>query len=968
MSHSCRKLALALALPFLRMPATPLAAQDPATALVTGIIRAQGGDPLPGARVAFGSAGPAVTTGGGGRFVLTIPAATPGTVHFSAPGYRPDSIPVEALPAGARREVSVTLAAVFVLDALTVVTRRERPLLDTETAATGGALEAYELEALPTDAREPLSLAYNVPGVAQATGFFGDAPPLTFNGQNALYAQYLLDELDNNEGFLGGPRVELPLGALARLEVRANTFGAPYGRSPSGVVNAVSRAGGPKWTGDAFAYWRPGAALDADPKRVPPGVDPDGFRRIQLGGSAGGAVADGRTFAFAAAEYTSEDEDRIGSTARTQFVGTERRETAKLFARLDHGWSPTQTTTLRIAGSRVNRAGQGTGVVVPEADVTTRRIGTLAAVTHRSTLGGGRGANTATVQLGTYRWYFPPTGGDFSRPQVTIRSAADSSIEAIVGSSNFVFDETEHQLQLRNVAELAAGAHTLRLGADVVRGWFELAGAGTNPNGSYDVLNDGRIAASGELVSFDDVPEDVEVLSYTVDASPAQVDLTQTLLGAFLEDRWRVTPDLLVSAGVRWDYDDITSRGESDPDLDNIQPRLSFNWLRSASSVVRGGVGRYVGKLPYAVYSDAVQFGPDGNAVVTFAGAAAPAYLGGPTPEELRQRRDELPPREIRRPFALGLEQPSSWQASLGAQIQLGEAWVLAVDAVVVESRDLPRSIDLNPIAARLGPGDVDDRPCDGNTCAGDGDRPVAPVPGSFRRLTTTESGGRARYLGLYTAIRRRLSDGWTLDANWVWSRARTDTEDINFNAAQANCFGETRRDALTGAPCSSDEWADAVNDRRHKLTVRSIHSFGRRFRFAAIGDYQTGLPANRVAGIVSGDGGIAFHDLDGSGPIYGDGFIGNRDRYDGVPRNAERLPDFFELSASAAWLVPVGDARIELRADVFNLLNGTQWAGFATGVPGGGSRTQVGRPGDPVRLGQPGRPREVQVSARYVF
>ena len=935
-------------------------------AVVTGVVRTQNGAPLAGSGVAFGPSD--TVTDSTGWFSLAVPAGTAGAVRFTALGHRPDSIAIPALPRGARREISVTLAPVFVLDALTVVSRRERPLLDTETGTTGGALEAYEIEALPTDARDPVSLASNIPGVAQATGFFGDAPSLTINGQNALYAQYLLDGLDNNEGFLGGPRVDLPLGALERLEVFANGYGSEHGRSPSGVVDAVSRAGDTRWSGDLFAYWRPGTPLDADPKRVPPGVDPDGFGRLQIGGSAGGPIGGERTFGFAAVEYVSEDEDRIGSTARTAFIGTERRETVKLLGRLDHGWSPSQTTTLRVAFSGASRAGEGTGVVVPEADVTTRRIGSLTALTHRTTFGAGRGANTATVQLGTYRWYFPPTRSDFTRPQVTIRSAADSSIEAIVGSSNFVFDETEHQIQLRDVVETAAGAHTLRAGADLIRSWFELTGAGTNPQGSYDVLNDGRIVPEGEFVSFTDIPADVEVLSYTVDASPVQVDLTQTLVGAFVEDRWRVAPDLMLIAGVRWDYDDITSRGESDPDLDNLQPRISFNWYRTPTSVVRGAVGRYTGKLPYAVYSDAVQFGPDGNAIVTFAGDAAPTFLEGSTPAELQQRRDELPPREIRRTFALGLEQPTSWQANIGTQLQLGAEWAISLDAVWVETRDLPRSIDLNPMSTRIGPDDTENRSCTGNTCPGDEARPTLPIAGSFRRLTTTESGGHARYLGLYTAVRRRMSDGWTLDANWVWSRARTDTEDINFNASQANCFGESRRDAYTGDPCTSDEWADAVNDRRHKVTVRSIHALGNRVRVALIGDYQSGLPANRVAGLMSDDGGIAFHDLDGSGPIYGDGFIGNRDRYYGVARNAERLPDFFELSASAAYLLPLGDERLELRADVFNVLNGTQWAGFATGVPGGGSRTQVGRPGDELRLGQPSRPREVQLSARYVF
>lgn len=963
MPSRARPLILALA----ALSAAPgaAAAQAP-QATIAGTVRSQGGEPLGGARVGFGTTSTA--TDSAGRFMLGVPAGTLVTLGFSAPGHRPDSLRVDRLAPGARVERSVTLARLFVLDALTVVSRRDRPLLDTGTGATGGALESYEIEALPTDARDALSLASNIPGVAQATGFFGDAPPLTINGQNALYAQYLLDDLDNNEGFLGGPRVELPLGALERLEVLPNGYGASMGRSPSGVVNATSRAGGEAWSGDLFAYWRPGQPLDAEPKRVPPGVDPEGFQRIQAGGSLGGPLARGRTFAFGAAEYVSEDEDRIGSTARTRFVGTERRETVKLLGRLDHGWSPSQTTTLRVAFSSVRRAGQGTGVVVPEADVTTRRIGSLTALTHRTTFAGGRAANTATVQLGTYRWNFPPTRSDFSRPQVTILNAADSTIEAVVGSSNFVFDETERQIQLRNVVELASGAHTLRAGGDVIRSWFELAGAGTNPQGAYEVLNDGSIVPAGEFISFDDIPADVPVLSYTVDASPVQVDLTQTLVGMFAEDRWRLAPELVLIAGLRWDYDDITSRGESRPDLDNLQPRVSFNWYRTPASVIRGSVGRYTGKLSYAVYSDAVQFGPDGNAVVTFAGEAAPAFLEGPSPEELQQRRDELPAREIRRAFALGLEQPTSWQANIGTQIQVGRDWGLSLDAVWVETRDLPRSIDLNPLSSRIGPEDIDNVPCSATACAGDGNRPVEPVPGAFRRLTTTESGGRARYLGLYSSVRRRMSDGWTVDANWVWSRARTDTEDINFNASQANCFGEERRDAYTGDPCTSDEWADAVNDRRHKLTLRSIHTLADRVRVAVIGDYQTGLPANRVAGVASDDGGVAFHDLDGSGPVYGDGFIGNRDRYYGVARNAERLPDFFELSASITYLLPLGRNLLELRADVFNALNGTQWAGFATGVPGGGSRTQVGRPGDPLRLGQPGRPREVQLSARYVF
>jgi hypothetical protein len=950
-----------LAVSLLLLP-TLLPAQE--TAVLAGAVRAQGGAPIVAARVTFDPGGVAGETDAQGRFRLVLPAAVAGAVSIAAVGFSPEELPVPPIPAGATRELAVTLVALHVLDALTVVAQPDRPLLNTQDAATGGAVERAELEALPTDQRDPLSLLFHIPGVAQSTGFFGDAPPLSINGSNSLYTQYTLDGLDNNEGFLGGPRVEFPLGGLAREEALANTYSTEHGRSSNGVINLLSRAGGNATQGELFGYWRPGRPLDARNK-VPDGGDPDlvarqqdGFQRFQLGGGISGPVARDRTFGAFAAEYTNENEDRIGSTALTAFVGTELREKVKLYGRVDHGWSPSQTTTLRAAFSHVNRAGNGSGVVTPEADITTRRIGTLTALTHRSGLAGGRAANTASVQLGTFRWYFPPTESDFTRPQVTVVSPDGVTTEAVVGSSNFIFDEKEIQIQLRDIFETRLGdRHSLRVGADLITAWFELAGAQTNPNGAYVVYNDGNIVRSGEFLSIDDIPADVRVRSYTIDANPQRVDLTQTLIGAFVEDRWRVTPSLLVQAGLRWDYDDITSRGESDADLNNLQPRLSFNWLRTTRSVVRGGIGLYTGKFPYAIYSDAVQFGPAGNAAVTFAEGTAfppPAYGQGPTAADLAALQGQLPAREQRRAFALGLEQPASWQATLGWQQQFGNRWAVSVDAVWVATRNLPRSVDLNAIARPLTAADSVDRTTD----FGDPERPITPAPGSYRRLTTTQSGGRARYYALYTSVRRRLSEAWTLDANWVWSRAENDTEDINFNAYQANCFSDEMVDAVSGAACTSHEWADAINDRRHKVTLRSVYTFGG-VRLSVIGDFQTGQPVNRVA---------FFRDLDGSGLIFGNGFVGNNDRFLGVNRNGERLPSFFNLSAGVAYLIDTRFGGLEFRTDVFNALNGTEWGNFANGIPGGGSRTQLGRPGDPIVLRSPGPPRQIQFSARYVF
>jgi hypothetical protein len=885
-----------------------------------------------------------------GGFRLAIPASTAGTLILERDGHASVERSVAPLAAGTALRLAFTMGKVVALDALTVVARRERPLLNTEDAVTGGAIERAELLALPTDARNPLTLAFNIPGVAQGTGYFGDAPPLTINGANGITTPYLVDGLDNTEGFLGGPRVDLPLSAVSRLTVLANGYGVEQGRSPNGVVDLLTIAGSNRTRGEVFGYWRPGRPFDARNK-LPDGADPavvarqqDGFRRVQVGGAVAGALRADRTFYALAAEYGNETEDRVASTALATFTGSELRETVKLFGRLDHGWSPNQTTTLRVAFSDVSRAGEGSGIVVPEADITTRRIGSITALTHRAALRNGVASNVVSLQYGTYRWFFPPTRSDFSRPQVTIINA-DGTPQAVVGSSNFIFDETERQFQLRNVFTAALGTrHTLRAGVDLIRGSFQLTGASTNPNGAYTVYNDGNIAAAGEFLSITDIPANVRVRDYTVDANPQQVDLTQTRYGAFIEDRWRVRDNVTLQAGLRWDYDDITSRGASSADLDNLQPRLSFNWYATPTTVVRGSAGMYAGTLPYTVWSDAVQFGPGGNAAVTFAAGTdfpPPAFGAGPRADDLAALQGQLPAREVREAFGLGLRQPMGYQATLGWQRTIGRQWAVSVDAVYHETRGLPRSWDLNAITTRLTPADTLDR----STAVGDAARPVAPVAGGYRRLTTTESGGRSRFIGLYLAARRAMSDTWTLDANWVWSGSKTDAEDINFNATQANDF-----DA---------EWAWATNDRRHKVTVRSVHHVASALRAAVIADWQTGLPINRVA---------FFRDLDGSGAIFGNGFVGNHDRFAGVPRNGERLPAFFELSTSVTWLLPMAGGALELRADAFNLLNGTSWGNFANGIPGGGSRTQVGRPGDAVLLKNPGRPRQLQFSARHAF
>ena len=129
-----------------------------------------------------------------------------------------------------------------------------------------------------------------------------------------------------------------------------------------------------------------------------------------------------------------------------------------------------------------------------------------------------------------------------------------------------------------------------------------------------------------------------------------------------------------------------------------------------------------------------------------------------------------FPPREIRRLFALGLEQPYSDQVSLGFQYQLTPALGVTVDAVATQTNNLPLSYDLNANTRGIRQSDVTSVP----VSEGDTFRPVTPVTGSYRRLTTSASLGEANYVGLTTAIRWQPERTILLDANYTVSRAAT--------------------------------------------------------------------------------------------------------------------------------------------------------------------------------------------------
>jgi len=883
------------------------------------------------------------------------------------------------------------------LDEVAVIGRgyAEVNATNAEVAAT---LRPAEVRALPVEGRDVTRALYRLPGVVQSTGFYPEAPNVSINGASGLLTSYLIDGLDNTENFLGGQKFPFPVGAVQDVTVLTSTYSAEFGRTSNGVVNVTTRSGQNEPTGEAFYVVRPGSVLDASSpfaqRDLSGNLVKDGFQRHQFGASVGGAIAEDRTFFFANVEQTFDLKDNLldaGALGVNATVPGQNRFTLAT-ARVDHTWSPSVRSALRVNVGAVELERQGGGLEggleFPSAGSTQERRSALVALTTTALAGGW--LYEGGLQYARFAW-------DYASAQTGTRVnvlGPDGRFVAGLGNPGFTFDETEDTVQLQQKVSTTRGAHTLRVGADVVTSDFTLAGGGPEA-GAYtvrltqDQLGALRARDLGLDLGADDLPSDVEVVGYSVELRPGTYGARQTTLGLYAEDQVAVTDRVTATLGLRYDFDTLSKGGSDSFDLDNLAPRLGLAVRLDERTALRGGYGLFYDKVLYAVYSDALQQNStaagfrdqirqlvdlgllpadtdldrvtfDGNLTVD-ATDLTPGFLQGPTAAEVQARRGGAFAGERRILNPDGYDNPYSHQVSLGVQRELGRGSLLSLDLVHVRGENLFRLRDLNaPSAYVVDPDDVVVR----STDEADATRPVpfrdaagAALPGAARSIVVSETGGQSRYyaatLGLLTDRAPAFGTGpdVALRLNYTLSSLRNDTDDINFRAQDANDF--------------EAEWGPSLNDRRHVISgVLYTYPF-QRATVTVAGLVQSGQPINRVP-----DASVyGTTDLNGNGDNrdFSSQYTGGTDRAPGETRNSDRLPWSSQIDLGVAYAVPVGGPAVEVRADVFNVLDATNLSGYANNATVS-NQIQVGPAGSGIVERNAGPPRQFQFTARLLF
>jgi hypothetical protein len=223
-----------------------------------------------------------LTTEGDGRFVFAALAPGRYTMRAELSGFSVHEIVDITITIGLELRQEITLKVQALAENVTV--RGEAPVVDTTKAEISGTVTQQQIEALPLNSRQYLSLALLVPGttVDATRSFFATVNvggSMTFNGTGNV-----VDGMINNWAEDGEPRQDLPEDAVQEFKVTNAGYKAEFGLATGGVVQVVTKSGSNALHGTAFEYFR-SKALNA--RGVFETVKPD-YRRHQLGGERWG--------------------------------------------------------------------------------------------------------------------------------------------------------------------------------------------------------------------------------------------------------------------------------------------------------------------------------------------------------------------------------------------------------------------------------------------------------------------------------------------------------------------------------------------------------------------------------------------------------------------------------------------------------------------------------------------------------
>jgi hypothetical protein len=700
--------------------------------------------------------------------LYTFAALSPGKymVRISAKGFAVAEAELD-VGAGQRRTHDVQLR--IVLDAEQVTIDDEKTLsVDPANNANAIRLQGKDLDILPDD---PEALAAALQAMAG---------PAAGPDGGSMYI----------DGFISNHPP--PKQSIREVRFNQNPFSAEHDRVDLARVDIVTRPGADKFHGSSFFNFSDESLNSRNPfatRRAPFQVD-------YAGGNLSGPLVGKRASFFADLQYRSVDDNAyINATILDPALNITPFRLTLLTPNRNFSFSPRFDYQLNANNSLIVRysyshtKAENVGAAdfsLPERAYDRSNTDQFVQLTESSVL--------SLSMITETRFQYVRTralrDGNNSIPAITVQ---DSFISG--GSQIGKAEAHEDRWELQNFSTLTRGLHILRFGmrlrgasiTDVspqnFGGTFVFAGGMApqlNANDQIVVDANGNpvLAPISSLERYRRTllfqgRSDMRTLGggvtqFSLATGNPEATVNQKELGLFVQDEWRVRPNFLLNLGLRYERQtNINSNW-------NLAPRVYFGWAPGGGGsntapkiVIRGGFGFFYERLSERVTLltrrfngvNQTEFTVFDPALLDQVGFSLDGASNVPGADELSSFAS---PQIVRR-VADNFQAPTLMIGVINFERQLPHKFIFAATAFNYSGRHLPRLRNINaPLPGTFDPAFPENRV-----------RPFAANGDVY----SYESSANFDDMRLYLVLRRQVSRGLTLFANFTVGKGMADTE-----------------------------------------------------------------------------------------------------------------------------------------------------------------------------------------------
>jgi outer membrane receptor protein involved in Fe transport len=975
-------------------------AQQAATGSLVGTIKDPNGALVSGATVTVKQNATGITretvTNDRGEFVVTNLAAGIYEVRVQAKGFSENVVRDIDVPVGRTTDLNVSVAIGVITTTDVINDELNYELVNTTSGVVDGVIRDFEVQNLPLNGRNFLELALLIPGNAPAPNFDPtktNTVVISSAGQLGRGGNLTIDGTDNNDDVVGGAVQNISQEAVQEFQIATNRFSAELGRSGSSIVNIVTRAGNNELHGTGSVYFRDNAlqglpaTFDRSLSESPP------FDRQQYAVGIGGPIKKDRAWFFGSFEYRNQDGavlvGRRDLPTRSIVRGFADAPLNDLLSTERFDWQASDRDHLSFRYSLQREDDINASSLIRAIGSASER---QASVNNTHSLAANYTHIISPRVINSFNFGFshffndilPVTPG----PQLTFPSIQDGASFRVPQSTK------QRRFQFSDTLTMTRGDHTMHFGGEVQRVRSDL---------DLKVFQQGRIELIEDFPDFDRdgngrVDDNDLLFAVTLRSNHPTVpllipDTSNTYFSAFVQDDWRVRPNLTLNLGLRYEVDtDVKNikrinelnplilpflRGSREKDKNNFGPRFGFNYAMADRNLsIHGGYGVYYDRITLEIQT--LERGLDGRALPIDVRAGNVFFI--PPQSLFDPVNGTFPPGAptLANPFSgfilpgagagginiidNTMQNPMVQQFNLGIQQQFWTDYVVRADYI--------HNFGTHFIIGRT---------------IGQVFNPVVGGPDLVKNLESTV---KTKYDGLLLSVEKRLSNRWQFRAAYTLSKS--------FNYANDDQI------PFSNGPINPSnlqlEYGPTPNDQRHRFTFAGVFDLPYHFRLSPIVTIASAVPmdilvpdgSQRIPQLQRNAGGRVFDNASELNAFItqvnaGGGFQGQP-----LPlvSDSARFSDSFnsvDLRLSRRFLL--GErVSIEPMVEVFNLFNVTNVLGFSNVNYSGFSNVLVRDSNDPgdagflrsSSFGRPvttaggvfgsGGPRAFQFAARIVF